>query len=295
MGGSALGFRGPRGLHSRCRSGGDLHTGLRLPQVRGRGHSGTEGGGGRGQGSRVPGARGHSSAWSRGSCVPSPRCRFVSAGTRLRDTCEGVAWTSRGGALPAGCPGPGWVHEPHARAPRAADGPRSGVGAGSPDLGTRAHRHTRACTHATCRQPVRAHTAHMTVHGCMRSLTHTFTLTLTQAPPTYLHTHTLIHAHTQAHTHACTQTHRLTHRLVYTHSLTHTPGHTPCLHTYTQGPPHLAHTHSYRLTHRLAHAHMLARTQAHTHTRAHHPCACAPGRCRGSTPLPPVPLLRGIL
>lgn len=163
-----------------------------------------------GQGNRVPGARGRSSELSRGRREPSPQCRFASAGSRLRDTCEGVVWTSPGGTLP------GRVFPPQAVCASPAGSRRSSVrgGVGSPDLGTRAQTH--AHTNHLC-----MHMQLTRLHGCPRSLTHTHahSYMLTHAgSPTCLHMHT--HSHTEANT--------WVHIQACTHTGSHRPGHTPC-------------------------------------------------------------------
>lgn len=166
-----------------------------------------------GQGSRVPGARGRSSELSRGCREPSPQCRFA-AGSRLRDTCKGVVWTSPGGTLH------GRVFPPQAVCASPAGSRRSSVrgGVGSPDLGARAQTH--------------AHTNHLCMHTqltrlCMAARAHSHTLTHTHTcscshshagSPTCLHMHT--HSHTKANT--------WVHIQACTHTGSHRPGHTPC-------------------------------------------------------------------
>lgn len=235
-----------------------------------------------GQGSRVPGARGRSSELSRGCREPSPQCRFASAGSRLRDTCKGVVWTSPGGTLP------GRVFPPQAVCASPAGSRRSSVrgGVGSPDLGTRAQTH--------------AHTNHLCMHTqltrlCMAACAHT-------------HSRTLIHAHTRRLPHMLAHAHTLTHRGkhtgshtgLYTHRLTQTRAHSMLAHT--QIPSHTR-THTHTCSH--IGSHMLAHTCSRTALRTgSHPPRGAPPAAHtpasptapsGSSGLSPVPLLREIL
>lgn len=239
-----------------------------------------------GQGSRVPGARGRSSELSRGCREPSPQCRFASAGSRLRDTCKGVVWTSPGGTLP------GRVFPPQAVCASPAGSRRSSVrgGVGSPDLGARAQTH--------------AHTNHLCMHTqltrlCMAARAHTHSRTL-------IHAHA--HTHTQAPPHACTCTHTHTPRQThgFTYRLVHTQAHTDqgTLHVSTHTDP-LTYTHTH--THTCSHigSHMLAHTCSRTALRTGSPpprgappaahAPASPTAPSGSSGLSPVPLLREIL
>lgn len=233
-----------------------------------------------GQGSRVPGARGRSSELSRGRREPSPQCRFASAGSRLRDTCEGVVWTSPGGTLP------GRVFPPQAVCASPAGSRRSSVrgGVGSPDLGARAqtHAHTNhLCMHTQLTRLCMAARAHS------RTLTHTHTCSHTQAPP---------HACTCTHTHTPRQTHGFTYRLVHTQA--HTDQGTLHVSTHTD-PLTYTHTHTHTCSHMLAHtcSRTALRTGSHP-PRGAPPAAHAPASPTapsGSSGLSPVPLLREIL
>lgn len=214
----------------------------------------------------MPGARGRSSELSRGRREPSPQCRFASAGSRLRDTCEGVVWTSPGGTLPSR------VFPPQAVCASPAGSRRSSVrgGVGSPDLGARAQTH--------------AHTNHL----CM----HTQLTRLCMAARAHTHSRTLIHAHTRRLPHMLAHAHTLTHQGkhmgshtgLYTHRLTQTRAHSMLAHT--QIPSHTR-------TRTLIHAHTCLHTHAHAQpcAQAHtHPGARLPLRTRLPAPrLRPVP------